>query len=168
MIMSKQSSRRTWKLLAAVSAIVAVMTMAIASPAEAWTPPKLTFPLNGSQVPGGGDPDGRGWARLEFHPVKESVCFRVNWSRLDGVVTAMHIHEAPAGEIGGHFIDLFNDEHFSGHRNVLQACVKVQSHDPNHPPRQLIRQVINHPERFYLNIHSSAFPDGAIRGQLNG
>ena len=32
--------------------------------------------------------------------------------------------------------------------------------------KKLIKKIIKAPERFYVNIHTVDFPDGAIRGQL--
>ena len=128
---------------------------------------RVLFQAFGLAGAGRGDPDGKESAVLRLYPDKEVVCFTVDWSRLNGEVTAMHIHAAPAGQTGGHHIDLFNAEHFRGKWNRVKACVQVQSHDPAHTPRALIEEVIDNPEGFYLNVHSTAYPPGAIRGQLD-
>jgi len=40
---------------------------------------------------------GAGPVGLVLDPDKESVCFKLTWRRLDGSVTAAHIHQAPRG-----------------------------------------------------------------------
>jgi hypothetical protein len=145
--------------------LVASIALIAGTTAQAGTKAKLRFGLSGAQVPEGGDPDGRGRAVLKLNPAEQTVCFEVKWSRLDGEVTAMHIHKAPRRQTGGHHIDLFNDEHFVGQRNQLQACVQVLGHD-GHDASEAIEEVLEDPEGFYLNIHSTAHPAGAIRGQL--
>jgi hypothetical protein len=130
----------------------------------------VTTLLNGRKIPGGaGDLGARGSARFTLSPDEESVCFEITWRGLDGVVTAAHIHRAPRGQTGPHHIDLFDDEHLVGRRNQVAACVQVEGghgHGGGGMPAQMIQEVIQTPGDFYLNVHTTAFPAGAIRGQL--
>jgi CHRD domain len=115
--------------------------------------------LSGRDVPGGGDPDGQGSSTLDLDPREEKACFTISWSRLDGEVTAFHLHAAARGSEGPHWIDFFNDQRFPGAQNNTSNCVPA--------PRDKINAVINRPADYYLNVHSTAFVKGAIRGQLN-
>ncbi|MGH9010415.1 MAG: CHRD domain-containing protein [Acidimicrobiia bacterium] len=139
----------------------------------------FSFPLSGSQVPGGGDPQGRGQATLRLDPERETVCLGSNWEGLAGDVTALHIHRAPEGQTGPHHIEILNDESLSGTWNHVEFCVHVASaqhaHHEGHDAHgsggdaaDVIQDVVDDPGAFYLNVHTSAFPKGAIRGQLDG
>jgi hypothetical protein len=33
-------------------------------------------------------------------------------------------------------------------------------------PRGLVRQILQHPGLFYVNVHTTTYPDGAISGML--
>lgn len=122
----------------------------------------VSFPLSGAQVPEGGDPDGRANATLRLDPEMELVCLTANWYGLAGNVTGLHVHRAPEGETGPHHIELLNDENLAGARNQVEFCV--------HPEGSAgaLQEVVDDPDGFYLNVHSTAFPKGAIRGQLGG
>jgi hypothetical protein len=115
--------------------------------------------LDSDELEDGGDHHGRGVASLDFDAQKERVCYYVAWDRLDGAVTAFHLHHAPRHHDGGHWIDLFNDEHFDGNHNTVADCV--------HASRDEIYAVLDNPSDFYLNLHTTAHKDGAIRGQLD-
>ncbi len=119
-----------------------------------------SFPvyLAGDELRDGGDPQGWGLARLELDPKQETACYFLRWTELDGVVTAFHLHAAPRRNDGPHWIDLFNDQHFNGQQNEASGCV--------HSSRGKILDVINDPSDYYLNVHTTAHKDGAIRGQL--
>ena len=145
----------------------------------------VNFELSGREVPGGGDPTGRAVAALRLEPEAETVCLRANWRDLAGAVTAIHVHRAPAGETGPHHIDLLDGEHLAGGTNRVEFCVQVgqgggqtSAHaagdhaagdrTPTQSAADRIQEVVDHPGEFYLNIHSTEFPDGALRGQLDG
>jgi CHRD domain len=46
----------------------------------------------------------------------------------------------------------------TGDPGASSGCVTV---DP-----ALARAILNHPHRYYANVHTTAFPNGAARGQL--
>jgi hypothetical protein len=115
--------------------------------------------LDGDEEEDGGDRYGRGVAGLDFDPQHERVCYYVNWHGLDGAVTAFHLHHAPRHEDGDHWIDFFNDEHFDGDHNSIVSC--------QYASRGKIYAVLDHPSDFYLNLHTTAHKEGAIRGQLD-
>lgn len=115
--------------------------------------------LSGHQLEGGGDYYGRGVAGLDFDAEHERVCYYIQWDRLEGAVTAFHLHHAPRHQDGGHWIDFFNDEHFDGDHKTIADCV--------HSSRDRIEEVLDDPSDFYLNLHTTKHKDGAIRGQLD-
>jgi CHRD domain len=115
--------------------------------------------LDGDELEDGGDPDGRGVAGLDFDAERERVCYYITWERLNGVVTAFHLHNAPRHHDGEHWIDFFNDEHFDGDHHTAAGCV--------HASRNKIYAVLDDPSAFYLNLHTTAHKAGAIRGQLD-
>jgi hypothetical protein len=68
--------------------------------------------------------------------------------------TAAHIHRGPAGVAGPVVIPLTPPTSGSS-----SNCVNA---DPD-----LIKEIRQNPEDFYVNVHNAPFPAGAIRGQLS-
>jgi len=65
-----------------------------------------------------------------------------------------HIHRGRAGVKGDIVVDL------TGSVTAGSYCAKDVR-------KRLIRNIAEHPRRFYFNVHNEAFPAGAIRGQLH-
>jgi hypothetical protein len=84
-----------------------------------------------------------------------SVCAALTVTGVELPALAAHVHRARAGENGPIVIPLRPPQA----RGRSQAC--VDGLDP-----VLLADLTSHPHRFYVNIHSAAFPDGAVRGQL--
>ena len=118
---------------------------------------KFTTTLTGAaEVPGPGDPDGSGTASLTLNPGQGEVCFEISLSGISLPANAGHIHEAPAGVRGPVVIPLFLTPDADG---LISGCVSAD--------REGIKEIIQHPEEYYVNVHNTEFPDGALRGQLS-
>lgn len=164
------SSRRVLPIAAFT---IAGMTAGIGVPAFATdsAAPKTGFfelTPTAEQVPGGGDLKGTVRAFLSLDGPRNSVCYLITWSGLKGQVTAAHLHKAKAGKVGPHHVDLLNDVKISGKRGSVAECVdadETAGHGmPTNP--KAVAAVLKKPSGFYLNLHTSAYPDGARRAQL--
>jgi hypothetical protein len=130
-----------------------IVGMAV-TPVSPITAPDFVVNLRGTvEVPGPGDPDGKGFALVDLSD--DEVCLVV---KVDGIdpATLMHIHEGPAGQAGPVVIDLMKPEA----DGTSVQCAPVAP--------ALAARVAAAPENFYVNIHNAAFPGGAVRGQLAG
>jgi hypothetical protein len=104
----------------------------------------------GAEVPGPGDPDGLGFADLVFRGTRlfySVVVFSI------GAPTAMHIHP---GSPGADNPPLVTFPAFTGNTAVGQFDLDQATVD----------SILADPNAFYLNVHNDAFPNGAVRGQL--
>ena len=113
--------------------------------------PRVTV-LLGSEHTFPADPDGIGFAVIWLNHGLSTVCWEVSYS-LIATPFAAHIHEAPAGSNGGVVLALGVEETAAGCRTDVD--------------RDLIKDIIQNPEEFYVNVHTLEFPPGAIRGQLS-
>lgn len=152
--------RRSMIVLGSIAAVLLAMTaFAIAGGRPLATTlsgaEEVTTPPGG---PAPGDPDGTGTAELTLNAGQAEVCYELTWANLDGTVQHAHIHEAPAGVNGGVVVPLFVNESFSGTGNDSD-CVAAA--------RDVIREILNDPSGFYVNVHDTVRPGGAIRGQLD-
>jgi hypothetical protein len=139
-----------------LSAIVVLAAMlVVAAPAGAAVK-RLEAKMSGAQETApGGDPDGTGTAKLRLNRAERRVCFTIRVRRIDGVVAA-HIHRGRRGVAGGIEVELIGAPK-SGNR--FTGCTEGVE-------RRLIRQMLRRPRRFYVNVHTGAYPGGAVRGQL--
>lgn len=134
--------------------LVALTVLALTSVAAGGRP--FTTTLTGeAEVPGPGDPDGSGTASLTLNPGLEEVCFELSVSNIALPAIGAHIHVGTADVAGPVVVPLIPPDE-SG---TSSGCV--------HADRDLILQIIRNPEGYYVNVHSTEFPPGAVRGQLS-
>ena len=96
---------------------------------------------------------GTGTAKITVDVTHNQVCWNLSVQKLQGTVTQTHIHRGPAGKAGPIVLYLSPPTGGSSH-----GCKAVG------PP--LARGIVKHPDAYYVNVHTSKFPDGEIRGQL--
>jgi hypothetical protein len=103
---------------------------------------------------GQGDPDGYGAASITVRRNRR-VCWHIA-ARNIGTVVGGHIHEGSTTQNGPIVVPLFESADLdpSG-----RGCVRA--------PRAVWRELRRTPSGFYVNVHTSDFTGGAIRGQLS-
>lgn len=144
----------TLRLLAATASITAVSMVLPASGAGAEDT-VLRATLSGAkEVPGPGDPDGKGRARITIDGTR--VCWRLVAERI-AKPTAAHIHRAPAGRAGPIVVNLFLTPRSL--ERAKRGCVRAE--------RSLAKDIAKRPRRYYVNVHNLDHQAGAIRGQLS-
>jgi hypothetical protein len=131
----------------AVAFVVLMGTALPADAAEFRAFAELTGP---NEVPGPGDPDGRGVGIVDIHS-KGRVCVNLAYDEIKRPF-GFHIHRGTATEAGPVVVE------FSHLLPSGDGCVEA---DP-----ALLEEIRANPSGFYLNVHNEAFPGGAIRGQL--
>jgi len=146
----------------AILSMIAILTMLVPTGAAlARIGTVATASLNGErEVPGPGDPNGVGQARIRLLPGMHRVCFDLHWAKIRRPFAA-HIHKGVAGVAGPVKVALFVSKvPLPGSVHGVSGCV-------GHVNPDLINRIKNHPRRFYVNIHNNRYPNGAIRGQLH-
>ncbi len=103
------------------------------------------------EVPGPGDPDGRGRAVLIVDTKDGTICSLLVVRRIDPA-TAAHIHEGPPGVAGPIVQELEPPT-----QGVAFGCVS----NPD-----LAAAIVENPGNYYVNVHNVPFPAGAVRGDL--
>jgi len=136
--------------------VLAVLMLALAiSPAGAAGRPFATMLSGANEVPGPGDPDGTGRALITVHLGLGRVCWWISVSDITLPATAAHIHNAPAG-VAGPIVVTLSPPDASG---IARGCAEGVD-------RQLLLNILIHPSDYYVNVHTTDFPAGAVRGQL--
>jgi hypothetical protein len=116
----------------------------------------LTAQLRGAnERPGPGDPDGRGATAMVLLPDSGMVCYALHVSGLDDVI-AGHIHRGAAGQPGLIVVSL---QLPPGPGRFFANCVPGD--------RSVLNEIAAAPQNFYVNVHTTVFPAGAIRDQLH-
>ena len=109
--------------------------------------------LMGSNVPGGGDPDGHATAEISISDEAGQVCWDINDVRGIGPITGAHIHRGARG-VNGPVVFTLRESN----EGRYQGCT-----DASEWTQEFLEAA---PGAFYVQVHTAEFPNGAIRGQL--
>ncbi len=137
--------KRPTLLAALVLALVLIAAVpVVASEARA----NLEVSLTGEKkVPGPGDPNGLGEADVKVYKAK--VCYELEVDLIKSA-TAAHIHRGGPNVAGDIVVELKAPTDGSS-----EGCTAIS------------KKLREHPGRYYVNVHNSPYPEGAIRGQLH-
>ena len=108
--------------------------------------------LSGANEVPPGDADGWGRARVTINDAANTICTDLEVRDI-GEVTAAHIHRGAVGVNGPPVV-------------TLDAPDDNDSDDCDTKDDALVDEMRRNPGAFYVNVHTGAYPDGAIRGQL--
>lgn len=146
------------RVLTLVATLATLGILAAGAPAYGVGRPLSATLTGAAEVPGPGDTNASGTALITLNHGQGEVCFDLTWADIDGTVIAAHVHAAPAGVAGPVVVPLFIGSSLSG-TDSASGCVSGVRED-------LIKAIRNDPGNYYVNVHSTVFPAGAIRGQL--
>lgn len=134
-------------LLAMSLAIVSVASAAPGRRADLYTT------MSGDREVAPGDPDGGGYASIHINVGQAMLCYELEVWDIDPA-TAAHIHAAKPG-INGPVVVGFSAPSGGSSGECLYGLDK-----------DLLRNIIRHPNQYYVNVHNATYPGGAIRDQL--
>lgn len=146
------------KLIAATMGIALLTPVATASAAVATLDSALTG--GDAEVPDPGDPNGSGAAQVTIDVKNQKLCFVIVVLDVTLPTAAAHIHSGGAG-VAGDIVVTLRAPVGIGDTGIgfAKGCVRNQQ-------RSVLRNIRSDPGAFYVNVHTSDFPGGAVRGQL--
>ncbi len=146
--------------LAVVLALAALTAASGMVVANAQTQRSITrvfrVTLAGENETPAGDPVASGTATIRVRAGQPKICYQLAARDLSGAAAAAHIHRGAAGTSGPVLIPLRTPSA----AGKSSGCAKAA--------RALVKAILAHPSRYYVNVHTAEFPAGAIRAQLSG
>lgn len=124
----------------------------VITPAAA-APVTMQLHLTGAEeVPGPGDPDGKGTASVTLDSEKPEVCYTLSVSGIE-TATMAHIHKGAKGVAGPPVVTLEPPA-----EGASKGCVTTEA--------AVVAALLANPADYYVNVHNAPHPKGALRGQL--
>ena len=146
---------RIWILGAGACLTALAVVAVVALPASGTAPAGSSFfaKLDGEHDVPAGDPDGYGTFSASFNGTK--LCYGLQVVKI-GPPIAAHIHKAPVGQNGPISVQL--NVPSTGAIAGSTGCKTLSTSRAN--------AIKATPGAYYVNVHTNAFPNGAVRGQL--
>jgi hypothetical protein len=147
--------KKVFVLLALLLVASAFASAALAQDDDPGGRPLSTTLTGAAERPGPGDPDGSGWAFLALNQGLRRICYEIQVADILLPARAAHIHVGGA-DVAGPIVVHLNAPNAEGYSS---GCASVD--------RDLIRAIRQNPDDYYVNVHTTDFPAGAVRGQLS-
>ena len=140
--------------LALALALIGSVRSVVAAPSFATMELSAKLMGGAEEVPNPGDPDGMGTSTVSLNSDSGQVSFTINVSNITLPAAAAHIHEGARGVAGGVVVPLTAPDA----NGAASGSAAVDA--------ALMQRMMDNPARFYVNVHTTAHPQGAIRSQL--
>ncbi len=114
--------------------------------------PFTTTLAGANEVPSAATSDLTGTAKVTINLGQSELCWDLDYTTTQ-TVTAAHIHKGGAGVANPPLVPFFNNKQVAN-----SGCRAV---DP-----VVLADIAAHPSDYYVNVHTTAHPAGAGRGQL--
>jgi CHRD domain len=135
-----------------ISAVLALAVPALALATAQSMSPVVSAKLKGVSEAGvKGDPNGSGLAVVHLSTAKGTACWQFSAVKNIAKPLQAHIHKGSKG-VSGPIVIPF------GKSYKAKGCVRAS--------KSIIEKIETNPSAYYVNIHNSQYPAGAIRGQL--
>ena len=137
----------TRRMLAALGGML--ILSGVGTTGVAWAATKFAATLNGDNVPGGGDTDGWGRARVRVGDTSNTICVDLE------VRSIGHVTSATLNRGSEQVVRL---DRPGGRDQDSGDCDSIGD--------SLADDIQAHPGEFYVVVATDEFPNGALRGQL--
>ncbi len=97
---------------------------------------------------------GTGIANLQLNSQEQTICFVIHVAGIELPATAAHIHRGASGTTGPIVVHLLAPNA----QGVSTGCT--------HTLAKVIDGIMQNPANYYVNVHNTPYPEGAVRGQL--
>lgn len=140
--------------LALALALTGSVRSVVAAPSFATMELSAKLMGGAEEVPSPGDPDGMGTSTVTLNSDSGQASFTINVSNITLPAAAAHIHEGAKGVAGGVVVPLTAPDA----NGATSGSAAVDA--------ALMQRMMDNPAGFYVNVHTTDFPGGAVRGQL--
>jgi len=160
--------KKPWLMLGVAALVVSLSSVAGARPRRPDFTGRLTAAAEVQTPPV--QSAARGTAVLRLERDGSRIHVEIVADRIDKVVAA-HLHLGAAGENGPVIATIYNGSGSpTGLVKGVLACRTITNNDISGLSANTLEELVNQIEQgnIYVNVHSSDFPLGEIRGQLAG
>ena len=138
-----------------IVSVLALAILALPSAVAAGGRPFVTSLSGANERPNPADPDGSGTAWVTINSGQGEVCFAIFVEDIALPAIGAHIHVGDATISGPVVVGLAPPDATGS----SDGCVSAD--------KELLKTIIQEPWNYYINVHSTEYPGGAVRGQLS-
>ena len=141
-------------LIRTIAATVAMTALACTAMAQEGGRPLSAHLTGAAEKPNPGDADGAGHATFRVNVGQNQICYELSVEKI-AAATMAHIHKAGPDAAGPVAVPLAKP----GADGKAKACATADA--------AVVKDILQNPGAYYVNVHNAEFPGGAVRGQIS-